>query len=510
MPLGEKGKTSANKAAGGTPGAEKISTTAIDVLQTGGVSPGRFFQTGFGIDAALIDKILNIALAKGGDYADFFADYEIGNSLRLEDRIIKTAAKSITAGVGIRVLKGDQTGYAYVEDITYENLKTAAETAASIAAGPRKTGTVRVTSQKATDYYPMEICLQEVDLKEKIRMLREAEEKAFGTDPRIVKVTVTYADSRRYILLGNSDQRLWADFRPMMRFSAGAIGEENRQIQTGNQSGGGRIGMEYFTRIKSPGRIGEEAAEDAVTLLSAKDAPAGPMPLVLAGGDSGILLHEAIGHPLEADFNRKGTSAYAGRIGQKVASEHCTIYDGGVIPHDRGSINFDDEGALSQKTLLIERGILRGYMHDRISADFYRVKPTGNGRRESYKYHPLPRMTVTFLENGSIPAEEIIRSVRKGIFCRSFSGGQVDIANGDFVFNPTVAYLIEDGRITTPVKNFTLIGNGPDVLTKVTMVGDDFAFSDGKWTCGKGQSVPVGVGLPTVLISEITVGGKQG
>ncbi|MBP7460770.1 MAG: metalloprotease TldD [Candidatus Delongbacteria bacterium] len=464
----------------------------------------------YGLDAEMIKKLIGTALSKGGEYADLFAEYYINNLLRLEEGIIKDASKTIAAGVGIRVLKGDQTGYAYVEDITFENLNRAALTAAAIADQPKKVGEIKiVSSEMKPTLYPIKLPISEVGWDRKTGMIKEAEAKAFEVDKRIIRVNVSFTDTDRYILLANSDGVLMTDFQPMMRFGVNSIAMENGNMQSGYQGGGGRIGMEYFKEDKSYLQIAEDSAKDAILLLSAQDAPAGPMPVVLAAGNSGILLHEAIGHPLEADFNRKGTSAYAGRIGQKVASELCTIYDGGNVPNDRGSINFDDEGAVSRKTVLIEKGILRGYMHDRISAAFYKTSPTGNGRRESYQYYPIPRMTVTYLENGTTPPEDVYKDVKQGIYCRSFSGGQVDISNGDFVFNPTVAYLIENGKLTHPVKNFTLIGNGPDVLTKVVSVGNDFRFSDGIWTCGKGQSVPVGVGLPTVLISEITVGGKK-
>lgn len=470
-----------------------------------------FFNQMFGLDQDMIKRLMSTALSKGGEYVDIFGEYLTNNMLRLEEGIIKDAVKNIAAGVGIRVLKGDQTGYAYVEDITYENLNRAALTAANIADQPRKAGEIKIASYPLRpSLYNVQLPIREVGWDRKTALIKEAEAKAFGVDKRIIRVNVVFADSERYILLANSTGKMMTDFQPMLRFGVTSIAMENGEIQSGNQGGGGRIGMEYFQQGRSHLQIAEDSAKDAVLLLTAKDAPAGLLPVVLAAGNSGILLHEAIGHPLEADFNRKGTSAYSGRIGQKVASEICTIYDGGTIPNDRGSINFDDEGTTSQKTILIEKGVLKDYMHDRISAAFYKVSPTGNGRRESYKYNPIPRMTVTYLENGDVPPEEVFKDVKLGIYCRSFSGGQVDISNGDFVFNPTIAYLIENGKLSHPVKNFTLIGNGPDVLTKVTRVGNDFKFSDGIWTCGKGQSVPVGVGLPTILISEITVGGKKG
>tara|TARA_B100000676_G_C17974655_1_gene785394 strand:- start:432 stop:1319 length:888 start_codon:yes stop_codon:yes gene_type:complete len=294
----------------------------------------------------------------------------------------------------------------------------------------------------------------------------------------------------------------------MFRFNVHCVSQDGKNIQNGSSGIGGRFGLENLKSNNYPRILGEKAASEAIFLLKAKQAPSGLMPVILGPAQSGILLHEAVGHPLEADFNRKGTSAYSNRIGEKVASELCTIYDSGVIEHERGSINFDDEGVLTSENLLIENGILRNYMHDRISAKHFKTNPTGNGRRESYAHYPIPRMTSTYLANGESDPDEIIKSVKKGVYCQEFSGGQVDISNGDFVFVPTVAWLVENGTKTVPLKNFTLIGNGPDAMSKVSMIGNDFAMSEGIWTCGKdGQSVPVGVGLPTVLVSEMTVGG---
>jgi TldD protein len=318
---------------------------------------------------------------------------------------------------------------------------------------------------------------------------------------------VNFVDERRHIMVVTSDGRALGDVQPLVRFNVTCLSERDGDRQTARWGGGGRMGMRYF-EAHTPESLAREAARQAVVLQSAIEAPAGSFPVVLAAGDSGILLHEAIGHGLEADFNRKRTSNYTDQVGNLVASELCTVVDDGTIRDSRGSINIDDEGNLPGRNVLIERGVLRGYLQDRLSMKHFRSAPTGNGRRQSFKHHPMPRMTNTYMLAGETAPEDIIRSVDRGIYCVSFNGGQVNISNGDFVFGVTEGYMIEGGRVAAPIRNVNLIGNGPDVLRKVTAVGSDFALSDGRWTCGKeGQSVPVGVGIPTTLISSMTVGG---
>lgn len=468
------------------------------------------FEHQMHIDDTLMRTVLKEALSQGGDFAELYFEYSFRNSVIMEESIIKTSSKAVIAGVGIRVLKGDQTGYAYSEDLNLKPMLHAARTAASIAAGSsvKIEDAIRFNEIVPPNYYQVINTITDMELSHKIKLIKRAEEIAHGVDERIIKVTVSISDSQRYIQIANSEGIVLRDSLPMFRMNVNCIAQEGKNIQSSSAGVGGRVGIEFIDRDDHPKHLAEQAASEALLLLTAKQAPSGPMPVILGPAQSGILLHEAVGHPLEADFNRKGTSAYSGRVGQKVASELCTIYDTGTINYDRGAINFDDEGSISQKSILIEKGILRGYMHDRISARHYQTDNSGNGRRESYAHYPMPRMTTTYLDNGDSTPEEIIRSVKKGVYCRSFSGGQVDISNGDFVFVPTIAYMVEDGKLTFPVKNFTLIGNGPDAMSKVTMVGNDFALSEGIWTCGKdGQGVPVGVGLPTVLISELTVGG---
>jgi TldD protein len=329
-------------------------------------------------------------------------------------------------------------------------------------------------------------------------------------DPHIVKAEASFSEEIREVLIATSDGVMAYDVQPLFRFGARAIAEKNGKRQEGSSGGGGRKTMADYFADRSPEWHAREAARQAITMLDAEDAPAGEMNVVLAPGDSGILLHEAVGHGLEADFNRKGTSNYAGKIGQPVASPLCTVVDDATLGHGRGTINVDDEGNEPGRSVLIENGTLVDYMHDRLSARHYKRTPTGNGRRESFGAAPLPRMTNTILLAGPHDPEEIVSSVKRGVFAKKFGGGQVDISNGDFVFSLTESYLIEDGKITQPLKGVNLIGNGPDVLSKVTMLGTDLDISDGIWTCGKdGQSVPVGVGCPTIKIDRITVGGTK-
>jgi TldD protein len=364
------------------------------------------------------------------------------------------------------------------------------------------------------EFYPVNTYTLQTSPQAKLALLRAADAAARRYDPRIVKVDASLTEEVREVLVVTSDGRMTRDALPMIRFGVRAIaqsGSSGGKRQSGSSGGGGRYGMEYFEGTQHDAAWhGGEAARIAIDMLDARDAPAGELEVVLGPADSGILLHEAIGHGLEADFNRKKTSNYSDSIGKQVASPLCTVVDDGTVTHSRGSINVDDEGNPGRSNVLIENGTLVGYMHDRISASHFGVTPTGNGRRESFRHMPLPRMTNTSMLPGTHSPEEIVRSVKYGLFAKRFSGGQVNISNGDFVFSLTEGYLIEDGKLTAPLKGVNLIGNGPDALRKVTMVGSDYELSDGMWTCGKdGQSVPVGVGTPTVKISKITVGGTQ-
>jgi len=460
------------------------------------------------IDRERARKLLAVALSRGGDAADLFAEFAVGASLVLDEGIVKSASRGVSLGVGIRVQRGYAAGYAYTEDLTWEALVRCAETAAQIADAEAR-AVVEITARSHPERYVVEHPSILASGVAKRDLLLAADRAARAADSKIQRVEASLSESYREVLIATSDGKFLRDLQPMLRFGVRAIAEVGDRRQAGSSGGGGRAGMEYFEREgKSADDHAREAVRVAVAMLDAQEAPAGEMEVVLGPGDSGILLHEAVGHGLEADFNRKGVSNYSGRIGTSVASALCTVVDRADLDHQRGSINVDDEGNTGTSTTLIEDGILRGYLHDTFSARHFELAPTGNGRRESFRATPLPRMTNTLLLNGPHKAEEIVRSVKRGLYATRFGGGQVDIASGDFVFSLSEAYLIEDGKLTAPLKDVNLIGNGPDALGKVVMLGDDMAISDGIWTCGKdGQSVPVGVGCPTIKISAMTVGG---
>jgi TldD protein len=469
----------------------------------------RFFFDRYGLAERDLERYLAAALAEGGDYADLYFEYTTTSSILLDESLVKSATEGVSVGCGVRVLAGEQTGYAYTDDLAPEKILRAAGVAARIASGPAKASTVGLsTVEPAHNFYPVVVPSTDHDLTEKLALVERADRAARAYDPRIRQVRVSYGDQVRHVLVAGSGGRVVTDLQPMVRLGVFTIAQENGKLQSGSNGGGGRVGIEFFQGENGPEHFAKEAARQAIVQLEAREAPAGEMEVVLAPGWPGILLHEAVGHGLEADFNRKGISAFSGRIGQRVASELCTVVDDGTIPGRRGSINVDDEGQPTQKTVLIEGGVLRGYLQDRLSSRLTRATTTGNGRRESYEHIPMPRMTNTYLLPGRDDPEEIVRSVQRGLYAVYFGGGQVDITNGKFVFSASEAYLIEDGKITAPVKGATLIGDGPTVLTRVTAVGNDLKLDPGIGTCGKdGQSVPVGVGLPTIKVSRLTVGG---
>jgi TldD protein len=469
----------------------------------------RFFFDRYGFAEADFSRFLAAALSEGGDYADLYFEHTTVSSILVDESLVKTATEGISMGCGVRVIAGEQTGYAYSDDLAPEKILKAAKIAARIASGPAHISTVGLsTVQPPHDFYPVALPSTERELAEKLDLVVRADRAARAHDPRIKQVRVTYGDQARHVLIAGSDGRVVTDFQPLVRLGVFTIAQEGSNLQSGSSGGGGRVGLEFFVGEHAPERFAGEAARQAIVQLEAQEAPAGEMEVVLGPGWPGILLHEAVGHGLEADFNRKGISAFSGRLGQRVASDLCTVVDDGTIPGRRGSLNVDDEGEPSQKTVLIEQGVLRGYLEDKLSAAILKTTRTGNGRRESYAHIPMPRMTNTYMLAGQDDPQGIIRSVRRGLYAVYFGGGQVDITNGKFVFSTSEAYLIEDGKITAPVKGATLIGDGPSVLTRVTAVGNDLKLDPGIGTCGKdGQSVPVGVGIPTIKVSQLTVGG---
>jgi TldD protein len=460
-----------------------------------------------GIDAETCSRLLSVALERGGDYADLFFEYRASARLGFEEGIVRSAARGVSVGMGVRVQEGEATGYAHTEDLSWEALKRAAQVAAGIAAAGKSLAPVGLQSMRPPHRYDLDQPTLDVDGRRKVELLQRAAKAIMAFDSRIIKAEASFAEEIREIVIATSTGVYVHDVQPLMRFGVRALAEHGGRREAGSSGGGGRMTLGYFEH-KSPEEHAAQAAKQALVNLDAREAPAGQMVVVLAPGDSGILLHEAVGHGLEADFNRRGTSNYTGSVGKNVASPLCTVVDDPTLIQGRGSINVDDEGAEPKKNVLIEGGVLRGYLHDRLSSRFFGVSPTGNGRRESFASISLPRMTNTVLLAGPHHPDEIVSSVKKGIYAKTFGGGQVDISNGDFVFSLTESYLIEDGRLTAPLKGANLVGNGPETLREVEMLGSDVMVSDGIWTCGKdGQSVPVGVGCPTVKLAKITVGG---
>ena len=471
-----------------------------------------FFNRNFGIRNRDLEKVIDAAMGKKADYADLFFEYRRNEGVSLEEGLVKNCSQSTSNGVGVRVLAETKTGYAYTDDITIENLEVAARTAQYIAQNRPAQVPAKVGQQSAPahDLYAIVTPVNDVPLDRKVALLYEIDKFARALDPRVKNVFASIGAEYKVILVASSQGMVVGDIQPLTRLNVTCIVEENGNRQVGSFGGGGRVEFGFFVDGRDYERYAREAVRQAVLNLSAEDAPAGTMDVVLGPGWPGILLHEAIGHGLEGDFNRKMTSAFSGRIGEKVASELCTVVDDGTIPSRRGSINVDDEGTPTSRTTLIEKGVLKGYLQDKLNAGLMKMALTGNGRRESYAHIPMPRMTNTFMLAGESAPEDILKSVKKGLYAVSFGGGQVDITSGKFVFSASEAYLIEDGKITKPVKGATLIGNGPDVLTRVSMVGADLKLDEGVGTCGKdGQSVPVGVGMPTIKIDGLTVGGTR-
>ena len=476
-----------------------------------------FFLDRYALDPGELETILGSAVGRRADHADLFFEFSTVESLQLEESMVKKATRSVSQGVGVRVVAADRTGYAYSDELTVERLRLAAETARAIAAEPSAHTPVAVTGARAGhDLYRLAKPPLDEALETKTALLSSIDVEARRYDPRVKNVLASLACEQKIVFLMTADGVTVADVQPLVRLNVTCIAESAGKRQQGTFGGGGRTALEFL--FESEPRSGEprwryfthEAARQAILNLDAVDAPAGTQTVVLGPGWPGILLHEAIGHGLEADFNRKGVSAFAGRLNQRVASDLCTVVDDGTIPNRRGSLNFDDEGTPTSRTVLIEKGILRTYLSDRMNARLLGMPATGNGRRESFAHIPMPRMTNTFMLAGEEAPEDVIRSVDQGLYAVYFGGGQVDITNGKFVFSASEAYLIENGRVTRPVKGATLIGSGPEALKRVSRVGSDLRLDEGIGTCGKdGQAVPVGVGLPTIRIDGLTVGGTR-
>ncbi len=464
-----------------------------------------------GIDDRELDRLMGQITGRDVDYADLYFQYTRHESWSLEEGKVKTGSHSIEQGVGLRAVSGEKQGFAYSDEFVIPVLIEAAKAARAIAhhGGEAKAPVAWHGGRSPQRYQPLDPLPSLAD-EDKVRLLERVEAEARRQDPRVKEVMANLAAAHELVLVVRSDGVVGADIRPLVRLNVNVIVEQNGRREQGSAGGGGRAGYEYFLHEDTALDYAREAARQALVNLDAVAPPAGTLQVVLGPGWPGILLHEAIGHGLEGDFNRKGTSAFSGRVGERVASEQCTVVDDGTLPDRRGSLNMDDEGTPTQRTVLIENGVLKGYMQDTLNARLMGTTSTGNGRRESFAYLPMPRMTNTYMECGKYAPEEIIRSVDKGLYAVNFGGGQVDITSGKFVFSASEAYLIEKGKVTRPVKGATLIGNGPDVLTRVSMVGDDRQLDPGVGTCGKdGQSVPVGVGQPTLRIDGLTVGGTQ-
>ncbi len=459
------------------------------------------------LDVGALQDVLGNIMSHEVDYADLYFQYSRSESWGLEEGQVKSGNFSIDQGVGVRAVSGEKTAFAYSDDINLPALKQAANATKAIAALGAEQTAKSIERVQAPQLYVPHDPIASLSADAKVKLLERLEQYARKLDPRISQVMASIAGEYEVIMVARHDGLMAADVRPLVRLSIQVIAESNGRREQGSAGGGGRFDYGYFTDEVLQD-YAQKAVHQAITNLDARPAPAGNMTVVLGAGWPGILLHEAIGHGLEGDFNRKGSSAFAGRIGQQVASKGITVVDDGTIADRRGSLNMDDEGNPTEKTVLIEDGILRGYIQDSLNARLMGMNLTGNARRESYAHIPMPRMTNTYMLNGDKPPEEIIKSVKKGLYAANFGGGQVDITSGKFVFSAAEAWMIEDGKLTYPVKGATLIGNGPDVLTRVTMIGNDMALDSGVGTCGKeGQSVPVGVGQPTLKIKGLTVGG---
>jgi TldD protein len=463
----------------------------------------------FEVSAELMQKVLSEAMSKGGSYADLFFEHKVFNALGLQDGKVNQAYANVDYGVGIRVLKGDQTGYAYSESIDEKSMLSAAKMAANIANNPSTFQAHNINEKLPSDFYKISAKWEDVSVKDKVPYVQKINDRVFELDPKVIKVNVFLTDETSYVLFYNSEGTLTYDYRPLVLFGTFCTMQRDQQIESNFSARSYRKGFEWLSND-----LVEFLAKDVVDqtniLFDATKPKAGELPVVLGAGSSGILLHEAIGHTFEADFNRKGTSIFSDKMGKKIAESFINIIDDGTLENNRGALNIDDEGNEIEKTYLVKDGILNSYLHDRISAEHYGVYPTGSGRRESFRHVPLPRMRSTYMEAGPHSKEEILSQVDYGVYVDNFTNGQVKIGAGDFTFFVKSGYLIEDGKLTQPIKDINIIGSGPQALADISMAADDYVADNGAWTCGKaGQSVPVTMGLPTVLVKKLTVGGTS-
>ncbi len=469
----------------------------------------QFYLDHFEVSPKMLAKVVEAAMSKGGDYADLFFEHKIFNNLGLEDGKVNTAYSNIDFGVGIRVLKGDQTGFAFSEDLSEAAMLNAARMAANIANAASDFGGNSLIEKIPADYYKIGTKWEAVSVKDKVPYVQKINDKVFALDEKVIKVKAFLSDETAYTMFYNTEGRLTYDYRPMVRYGVVCIMQKGDQIENSYAARSYRKGFEVLTDDLVD-LLAKEVVDKTNILFGATQPKAGEMPVVMGAGGSGILLHEAIGHTFEADFNRKGTSIFSDKMGKLVAKDFINIIDDGTIEGNRGSINIDDEGNDVQKTYLVKDGVLNSYIHDRISSKYYGVEPTGNGRRESFRHIPLPRMRSTYMEAGPHTREEMISTVDYGVYVDNFSNGQVQIGAGDFTFFVKSGYLIEKGKLTAPIKDINIIGNGPQALADITMAANDYVSDDGTWTCGKdGQSVPVTVGMPSVLVKKLTVGGTN-
>jgi len=471
--------------------------------------PENPFMEWFGVDQAMVARVMSELTSRGADNADLYFQHTRSNSLTLEDGIVSSANSGIQQGVGLRVLIGDQTGYAFTEDLTLPAMLAAARTASAIASGSRVVAPQSFNPLETGNLYTTTVPWANVGVDQKLPVMKFIEQQAKSKDPAIEKVAVYWGDGDERVMIATLDGNLVTDHRPMAHVTVVVTAKKGDETQMGYSNIAAREEFSWFSEERLSKTVDEAVARTMIQFEAIRP-PVGEMPVILAAGASGILLHEAIGHGMEADFNRMGTSVYSDMIGEKVAESFVTVVDKADIPRERGALNYDDEGNKAGKTVMVENGILKSYLHDQVSAKQYDLKPTGSGRRESYQYAPMPRMSCTFMEDGPHTKNEIIAAVDRGIICETYTNGQVQIGAGEFTFSVKNGWLVEGGKVTAPIKDVAIIGNGPESLQRITMVANDARFDTGGWTCGKnGQNVPVSQGIPTVLVSQMTVRDKN-